>query len=280
MRCHAVICSLSIAGVVVSAPVRATEADSGSPPKEQQGPAESGEPEDRNLLQPRSGFILRLYGQGLAGYYGGAFYTGVEQPAIPEAAFGFGGLIGGEIASWFSVGLFGELLLGGVDTDALERLEGFSEPWSMRATVGLSTRFTLVQRRGLRPYIGIDGQRMFQFVGFRSSSGQVVALRSSRTGRTVGFRRVPDVEFESKHEGWAVGPVLGLRVKLTPPNANHVDLFVEAAVVREWWSAAGVSGYARRNIEQGEAAARLIQSLQLEPEGWSTTIRAGFQFGP
>jgi hypothetical protein len=229
---------------------------------------------------PRTGIVLRLYGQGLAGFVGGAFYHVGDEPVISEAAFGFGGSLGFEVNSRWSLGIAGEVLFGGVDTDPLDRVEGFSGPDSIRRSVGVSTRFALTEGRGFRPYIGADGWRMWQSVRFSSDSGVEVPVLSRRTGRLIGFATVSDARFDSRHTGWAVGPVLGLRAKLSSPGEHHVDFFVEASAVREWWTAEGVEGSARANLEAAQQAADFVSSLQRSPSAWTTTVRIGLQFGP
>jgi len=228
----------------------------------------------------RTGFILRLYGQGLAGYYGEAFYAGTDGAVIPEAAFGFGALLGVEFDSRLSFGIWGEWLFGGVDTDALADVDGFRAPEANRGSVGASVRVSLFDAVGLRPYLGVDGQYMLQMVQATSEGGERVPVRSRRTGRLLGFTTVPDAELEAQHSGWGVGPVFGLRAKLTRRNLPHVDLFAEAAVVHEWWTADGVQGFARSDVEAARVAADVLDSTQLEPTSWTTTVRVGLQFGP
>lgn len=228
----------------------------------------------------RTGLVVRLYGQGLAGYYGDAFFRVGDSPVISEAAFGFGALLGVEFSSRFMIGVWGEWLFGGVDTDGFADIDGFSQPEANRGSVGASVRLSLFEGSGLRPYVGVDGQYMMQFVHVRSETGVRVPVRSRRTGQVVGFASLPDAELESQHSGWGVGPVFGLRWRLTPPDTPHVGLFAEAAVIHEWWSAEGVGGFARRDLETAQAAADFIESTQLEPTAWTTTVRVGLQFGP
>jgi hypothetical protein len=228
----------------------------------------------------RTGLVVRLYGQGLAGYYGDAFYRIGESPVISEAAFGFGALIGAEFSSRFMIGVWGEWLFGGIDTDSFADIDGFSQPEASRASLGASMRLALFEGTGLRPYVGVDGQYMLQFIRVTSQSGVRVPVRSWRTGQIVGFGILPDAELESRHTGWGIGPVFGLRWKLTPRDAPHVDLFAEGAVVHEWWSADGVDGFARRNRASAQAVADAIEATQLEPTAWTTTVRIGIQFGP
>ncbi|MGF1508148.1 MAG: hypothetical protein ACFB9M_01450 [Myxococcota bacterium] len=232
--------------------------------------------EPKNFTGP----VLRLYGTGLVGYYGEAFYRTQSESVIPELAFGVGGLIGAEFGSRFMIGAFGEVLFGGLDTDPFAGIEGFSEPSSRRYTFGLSARLTLTGNQGIRPYIGVDGQLMRQLVDFTSETGRLVPVRSRVSGRVIGFASVPDGEITARHWGKAVGPVVGLRWKLTRPGEPHVDLFVEGAVVYEWWDDRGTDGFTFGDVEAAQATADLIETFQRSPEAWSGTVRVGLQFGP
>jgi len=223
------------------------------------------------------GLFLRLYGQGLAGFYGDAFYAGAK-PAISEAAFGFGGLLGGEIDGRWSFGLWGELLFGGVDTDPLSGFEGFANTASRRGSVGLATRFNLL-RGGFRPYVGVDGALMRQQVELSSASGVIVPVRD-RFGRTVGTALLRDARLEARHQGVGVGPVVGFRARLTPPQDPEISFFAEAILLREWWQAVDVRGAARRNEAQARIVADQLRAVQAEPDAWTTTIRIGLHFGP
>lgn len=226
---------------------------------------------------PSSGLLFRLYGQGLAGFYGDAFYSSPE-PTIPEGAFGFGGLLGGEIEGRLLLGLWAEVLLGGLNDDALGPVEGFGIS-SRRTSFGLGARFNLGRGR-LRPYLGLDGAYMRQNVRLRSRSGVAVPIRN-RFGRTVGVGFVPDAQLDARHEGLGLGPVAGLRVRLTDSEDGEVSFFAEASLLREWWRAEGVRGSARS--EDREALGILadgLEDIQGSPGAWAGTLRIGLQFGP
>ena len=227
--------------------------------------------------QPSSGLLLRIYGQGLAGFYGDAFFEG-PRPAISEAAFGFGGLLGGEIDGRLSIGLWGELLFGGVDTDPLSGFEGFANTASRRTSIGVATRVNLL-RGGFRPYLGADGALMRQRVELSSSGGVVVPVRN-RFGRVVGATVLRDAVLQARHEGVGVGPVVGFRARLTAPHEPEISFFAEAVLLHEWWRAAELRGAARRDRARARAVASELQALQGAPTAWTTTVRIGLHFGP
>ncbi|HJL42785.1 MAG TPA: hypothetical protein RMG48_15875 [Myxococcales bacterium LLY-WYZ-16_1] len=243
-------------------------------------PADAGPPSEECVgCPPRSGFFVRFTGNGLTGWYGDPLYADAERRAISELAFGAGMAFGLQIDPTWSIAVFGDVLFGGVDTTSLEGFAQLADVDSLQASVGLSGRITLGQDPGWQPVLGVEGALLRQWVWWQSAEGRPVAVLSPYTGRRVGTVYRPELELRSQHDGWAVGPILGLAKRLGPDGYGP-KFVVEAAGQYQRWSPGSTDVSAAPSREVLEATVRSIESIQQDAEVWSATIRVGLQFGP
>lgn len=246
---------------------------------------------DRGLAVPTSGYLepcvgcprstgpfVRMSAVGLVGYYGDPFYADANRRAISDLAFGTGITFGYQTDPVLSFAIRGEVLFGGVDTEVLEGFHLFDRNDSMRASVGVSTRVTLGEAPGWQPTLGLEATFFRQWVWWASEEGRAVPVVSPYTGQ-VGFISVPDLEARTTHNGWGVGPSIGLMKQLDPDGWGP-SFFVEVLGQYQRWTPDDVDFNSAPDRVTFESARTALRNLQTEAEAWSATVRVGLQFGP